>query len=242
MNSFWLCRLTSRNSLARHQPSCPSYWIWTFSQWTIPAARRKARHIFQLDPPQARSVADDDRRDGGSDIGGEIGRGIVDRRNHRLGMLVEAPAKARRRRNSCEAESRLEKLIIPLVLDRIEIALASAEQSDVAFDAIGMGNAVPKRDRRQVFRKAGVPDCTPDQRQSRVRGQRISSRSHDLEAPHRPSPAEWAALAPQIAGSRLLFIALGDLHPHGLTETGSSVAIVLQVPVSAEPDNMVVEH
>ena len=114
----------------------------------------------------------------------EGNRRVVDVGDHRLGVLIEALAQARRRRHLGQAERRLEELIRTPVLDGVEIALARAQQPDVALDAIGVRDAVPQRNPIEALGQARPAERASDQRQTRVRGDGVRSGLHDLEAAH----------------------------------------------------------
>jgi len=70
--------------------------------------------------------------------------------DHRVGGLVETLAQARCRGHSGDAECGCKERVVAPVLDGIEIALARAQQPDVALHTIGVRNAVAQRDRSEV--------------------------------------------------------------------------------------------
>jgi hypothetical protein len=129
-------------------------------------------------------MLDEDRRHRRADAADEGDRRIVDVGDHRLGVLVEALAQARCRWHLGQAERRLEELIRAPALDGVEIALAGAQQPDVALHAIGVRDPVPQRDPIEALGQARLAERASDQRQTRVRGDGVRAGLHDLEAAH----------------------------------------------------------
>ena len=74
--------------------------------------------------------------------------------------------------------------------DGVEIALARAEQTDVTLHTIGVCNAMAQPDLGKVAVEVGVAKRTADQCQARMRREAVGVRSHDIEAPHVPSPTK----------------------------------------------------
>ena len=140
---------------------------------------------LQLAARKARTLDDLDRRDRGADVAEECDGSVVDVRNHRVGVLVEALAKARCGRHLGDAEGGLEERVLAPVLDGIEIALAGADDADIADDAVGMRDAVAQRDVVvEVGAEPREAERAADEGEARMRGGRVGVRLHDLEAPH----------------------------------------------------------